>query len=283
MTSRNRPCDCGSGRRFKHCCGAPDAVGSAPAAPSAPVAPGTPSPYVGVGRFRDDLRGKAMAAFCASEPPGQAAGLDWAPPGLLVVENFLDPDTCTRWREVFDRQQTTPATVQDTTRRNPDGSPVYRLDRQRITEFVPKAELEYEIHRVLQGACRDVIAPHYGRALEWMSYPGVLKYRPGGEYKSHADSEQWDVASRRWVRTMDRDYSMLLYINGDFEGGTLYFNNFDVRLAPAPGMLVVFPSDHRYMHAAEPITAGERYAIVCWTTARDTPRVNPPLPGSSRL
>jgi predicted 2-oxoglutarate/Fe(II)-dependent dioxygenase YbiX len=283
MSERNRPCDCGSGRRYKHCCGALGVTSSTRTAAAVPVAPQGPSPYVGVGQFRDDLRGQAMAAFCESEPEGKAPGLAWAPPGLLVVGDFMDADTCTRWREHFDRQQTTPATVKDPKRRNPDGSPVYRLDKQRITEFVPKAELEDEIQRTLQGACRDVIAPYYGRELEWMSYPGVLKYRAGGEYKAHADSEHWDVASKRWVRAMDRDYSMLLYVNGDFEGGSLYFKNFDVRLNPAPGMLVVFPSDHRYLHAAEPITRGERYAIVCWTSALGTPRISPPPPGTTRL
>ena len=283
MSERNQPCACGSGRRYKHCCGALGASGNAQATPAVPVAPKDPSPYVGMGRFRDELRGQAMAPFCAAEPAGQAPGLAWAPPGLLVVENFLDVDTCARWREHFDRQQTTPATVQDTSRRNPDGSPVYRLDEQRITDFVPMAELESEIQRSLLAACRDLIAPHYGRELEWMSYPGVLKYRAGGEYKAHADSEHWDVAAQRWIRSMDRDYSMLLYINGDFEGGGLYFRNFDVRLAPAPGMLVVFPSDHRYVHTAEPVTRGERYAIVCWTAARGTARVNPPPPRATRL
>lgn len=284
MSARNRPCDCGSGRRYKHCCGALGGAVSAPAATAVPVAADPTSPYVtATGRFRDDLRGPAMAAYCESEPAGQAPGLAWAPPGLLVVENFLDAGTCSRWRDHFERQQTTPATVQDTSRRNPDGTPVYRLDPQRITDFVTMAELESEIRRTLQAACRDVIAPHYGRELEWMSYPSVLKYRRGGEYKTHADSELWDVAGKRWVRTMDRDYSLLLYINGDFEGGGLYFRNFDVRLTPAPGMLVVFPSDHRYLHAAEPITRGERYAIVCWTSARGMPQINPPLPGSTRL
>lgn len=286
MNTRNQPCACGSGKRFKHCCGALGAVGREPRAPTMPGparADTSASPYTRTGFFREDLRGAGMAPWVRDEPAPCAPGLENAPPGLLVVDGFLDTETCQAWREYFEHQETTPATIRDTHRRNPDGTPVYRPDKERITEYVPMGALESAIQETLASAFRDTIAPHYDHPLEWMSYPGVLKYRAGGLYKTHADNEHWNMREQRWVRSLDRDYSLLLYINDDYEGGTLYFSNFDVRLTPEAGMLVAFPSDHRYMHAAEPLISGERFAIVSWAAARGKPRLNALPPGAVTL
>ncbi len=282
MSARNRPCQCGSGKRFKHCCGALDRPSPSPAAPPTRETQDS-AVYNEIGYYLEPHRGRGMASFVTDEPPGQAAALDWAPPGFLVIDEFLDAATCEEWRNFFDRQQTAPAMVQDTGRRNPDGSPAYKRDEQRITEFVPMGRYEPEIKQALMRAFRQVIAPHFGREFDWMSKPGVLKYRAGGLYNGHADSEYWDGAQRRWTRSMDRDYSLLLYINDDYEGGTLYFPNFDVRLTPAAGMLVAFPSDHRYLHAAEPLISGERYAVVCWGSIKGSQRLNPVPAGATNL
>lgn len=272
MSQRNRPCPCGSGKRYKHCCGA---IGAVPAGPAPAFEQADPSLYNDIGYFRDELRGEGMAPFCAGIPAGRASGLSWAPPGLIVIDDFLDEATCRHWRDVFARQRTTPATVQEVDEKNPGGPPRFKLDEQRVTEFVPLGRLEPEIHRVLLGAYRDVITPYFGKELEWMSPPSVLKYVPGGKYNGHADSEYWDAQRRRWVRSMDRDFSLLLYVNDDYEGGTLYFQNFDLRIRPSEGMLIAFPSDHRYLHAAEPLKSGERYAVVGWGAVRGVPKVNP--------
>ncbi len=270
MTARNQPCTCGSGRRYKHCCGGLAAV--------APVQEG--SKYDRNGYYTEPYRREGMASECTDMPPGRAASSGWIPPGLLVVENFLDSATAREWRGYFEGQESRRATIRDATRRNPDGSPAFRPDKGRITDFVPMGELESEIQATLKNAYTDTIAPYFGREIDWMTYPTVLKYRAGGLYKTHADSEHWDKHARRWVRGLDRDFSLLLYVNDDYEGGTLYFPNFDFRLTPGAGMLVAFPSDHRYMHAAETLVSGERFALVSWAAARGVPRLNPLPPGA---
>ena len=81
---------------------------------------------------------------------------------------------------------------------------------------------------------------------------------------------------------MDRDYSLLLYVNDGYEGGTLYFQNFDLRIRPTRGMLIAFPSDHRYLHAAEPLVSGERYAVVGWGSVKGVRKLNPVPRGAIR-
>jgi predicted 2-oxoglutarate/Fe(II)-dependent dioxygenase YbiX len=72
---------------------------------------------------------------------------------------------------------------------------------------------------------------------------------------------------------MDRDVSLIIYLNREFTGGALRFINFNYEHAPKTGDLVFFPSDHRYMHEAQKVESGVRYAITSWAAYRNTPRV----------
>lgn len=64
--------------------------------------------------------------------------------------------------------------------------------------------------------------------------------------------------------------------------GTFVFPNLCVRLRPKAGMLVAFPSDHRFLHGVEPVTSGERYAIAGWAAALGVPKVGPRPPPDRR-
>ncbi len=83
MSQRNRPCPCGSGKRFKHCCGALDAPVTAATAGTAEAA--DPSAFDDMGAYVEPFRGTAMSERCEDMPAGRADFLDWAPPGRLVV------------------------------------------------------------------------------------------------------------------------------------------------------------------------------------------------------
>lgn len=54
-------------------------------------------------------------------------------------------------------------------------------------------------------------------------------------------------------------------------------------LPPARGLLIAFPSDARYLHAARPVKTGTRYALVSWAAAQNTPRVAARPEGVERL
>ncbi len=269
MPSRNSPCSCGSGKRYKHCCGRlpGDSPGTAPGQGA--------TPYGKFGDFRQCYRGKGMLPFVEDMPPGVASGLGWVPPGVMVQEGYLDAATCDRWTDYFSRQQSTPVKIQNVGESAPGGGPTFVPDERRVTERVPLGSLEAEVKRVLFGAYREVILPHFDTKLDWMDRPDVLKYPPGGKYIVHSDNEYWDESAGRWVRSMDRDFSVLLYTNEDYEGGAVYFHNFDLRIQPSRGMLIAFPSDHRYLHAAEDIVSGTRYAVVCWSSVKGREKLHP--------
>jgi len=89
---------------------------------------------------------------------------------------------------------------------------------------------------------------------------------PGDSHIAHADNERRE--HRRWVpnHTPQRDYTGLVYLNDNFTGGELVFPDRDVVIIPKPGLLVAFPSNHKFVHAVRKVLSGKRYSLLVWFT-----------------
>lgn len=57
------------------------------------------------------------------------------------------------------------------------------------------------------------------------------------------------------------EYSILVYINSDYEGGELELTNFNINLKPQSGSIIIFPSGDPYVHAAQKSYNGQKYFI----------------------
>jgi predicted 2-oxoglutarate/Fe(II)-dependent dioxygenase YbiX len=54
---------------------------------------------------------------------------------------------------------------------------------------------------------------------------------------------------------------VLIYLNDDYEGGEIEFVNFDIKIKPKAGTLIMFPSNYPYSHIAHPVISGTKYAV----------------------
>jgi prolyl 4-hydroxylase len=82
----------------------------------------------------------------------------------------------------------------------------------------------------------------------------VLKYDKSNFFKNHIDDSP----------SFSRTLSVLIYLNDEYTGGELVFDNFDVSYRPSAGDVVIFSSAFPYRHRVEEITDGVRYVIVNW-------------------
>jgi hypothetical protein len=87
----------------------------------------------------------------------------------------------------------------------------------------------------------------------------LLRYQTGQEFKSHYDGS---TISKRAV-------SPILYINDDYTGGEIEFTNFNIKIKPKAGTLMVFPANYAYTHIAHPVKTGTKYALVTWLHDRE--------------
>jgi predicted 2-oxoglutarate/Fe(II)-dependent dioxygenase YbiX len=95
----------------------------------------------------------------------------------------------------------------------------------------------------------------------------LLHYGVGGHYIPHVDAETLfkdDAGLDLWEKTLDRDLSVVCFLNDDFDGGELVFPDLALSISPRAGTLVCFPSDHNFIHGVNPVRAGHRYTLVSW-------------------
>ena len=219
--------------------------------------------------------GKRFKSCCGS----MAENRD-PPSGVHIVPNFLPPDTCAAWIDYLESQPRQPLAVHSNDASEPSGLAKEQISG-RVTDKVEQGELAEKIVAIVGRAYAEPILASSGRVVEWYENPQVLRYEPGGLYGPHSDSDHFLPAEGLWKKVIDRDMSMLLYLNQDFEGGELSFRQFNFIYRPRAGDLLFFPSNGQYAHQALPVRSGIRYVIVSWAAFRDEPRVMTMRPSDS--
>lgn len=143
--------------------------------------------------------------------------------------------------------------------------------KTRNTQISPIEPVYPQVNELLHYIVKNVINPFYQFEIDSSEVPQLLSYEVGGHYKPHIDGEGiWTAPDQTqiWRKTVDRDLSMVLYLNDDFEGGDFVFPDLKIRIRPEPGLLVCFPSNRFYKHGVEPVTKGRRFSMVTWMTVK---------------
>lgn len=83
----------------------------------------------------------------------------------------------------------------------------------------------------------------------------LLKYEVGTMYNQHYDCGP---------KQSHRVFSIICYLNDDYEGGELEFPYLDLTYKPSAGDVIVFPSNYTFSHIAHPVTSGTKYSLVTW-------------------
>ena len=194
------------------------------------------------------------------------------PHGVHVVNNYLPAQTCAEWVKHLDAQPRMPLGVHSVEKAESTGLVKERISG-RVTDRVILGEIEEALVSFVQQAFVQAIGPQMGREVEWFENPQVLRYEAGGLYGPHSDSDHFLMEEGVWKKVIDRDISLLLYLNQDFAGGELAFPQFNYFYRPSAGDLLFFPSSGQYAHQALPVKSGIRYVIVSWAAWRNEPRV----------
>ena len=82
----------------------------------------------------------------------------------------------------------------------------------------------------------------------------LLRYEEDNKFHYHIDDHP----------QFPRVVSISMFLNDNFEGGELEFKEFNIKIKPEAGDVVVFCSAFPYMHQVHPIITGIRYAVVKW-------------------
>lgn len=121
----------------------------------------------------------------------------------------------------------------------------------------PRLLLEYGLGCEFRDAFHDPLTSYfsyYGLDIRTYDSYQILKYGVGQKFDRHID-DHW-----RYPRRVSLTY----YANDAYEGGEIEFDQFDIKIKPEKGNLLLFPSTYVYSHKVYPVTEGTRYAVVQW-------------------
>ena len=91
----------------------------------------------------------------------------------------------------------------------------------------------------------------------------LVLWSEGVHMPAHADNANPDGSPHPmpW-----RNFSSIVYLNDDYDGGELYFTALDAYIKPKAGMLVAFTAGFHHEHAVLKITRGERLTMPAFYT-----------------
>jgi predicted 2-oxoglutarate/Fe(II)-dependent dioxygenase YbiX len=194
---------------------------------------------------------------------------------VLIRPNVINEYGVRELVQHIESSSKTDLSVFDPHKSNATGGKEWIVNKEvRDTQHVNAGPLFPKIIDLMKDTVREIVNPFYDIEISESEVPQILSYSIGGHYTPHIDGESlWQTPDGEliWKKSTDRDITMVLYLNDDYEGGDFIFPDLNIRVRPEPGMLVCFPSNHHYKHGVEPVTRGMRYSIVCWATVKGVP------------
>ena len=138
----------------------------------------------------------------------------------------------------------------------------------RVTNWIPlPPETIQNTTNAISTLYNSQLINTYKKSIKHIEPPQFLYYNRGGKYDLHNDSE--DYIDNRIQRVCERDVTIILYLNDDYEGGELEFPDWCCTFKPKAGTLIAFPSYIEFSHRVHPVTSGQRYNLVSWICTND--------------
>lgn len=151
----------------------------------------------------------------------------------------------------------------------PNGDPV-------TVKAVPYFSAPSDVKSILSDLItqvKDKLEYKYGQRLVCDPQVWGRVWSVGDFQTMHSDSEynnselslEINDSYPHWHTHIPRflsDYSSLVYLNDDYDGGEIVFPEYDLAIKPKPGEVVTFPTNAMYLHAVNQVKSGTRYNIV---------------------
>ena len=113
-------------------------------------------------------------------------------------------------------------------------------------------DIEKTITDAIFYASKDFQSSHPGLDIGILCPMSISKYFVGSQMGKHTDTHDDDEG---------KTISVVLYLNDDYTGGEIEFEDQGLLVKPKAGSIIVFPSRKPYFHASKPVLSGEKYIV----------------------
>jgi hypothetical protein len=198
-----------------------------------------------------------------------------SPDNIKVFEGFMDPDhveviheLCKNsldnlhasewWYNKFPGPEYTENAIGEYKRKCELGLQHYHQEKNPLLKFY--------IDKVT-----DLISYEAGRTVVPIFNFNRHQTLSGGICPGHTDSEAYshegvsylpEYSPNHLYEPAIIEFSANIYINNDYDGGSLYFPDYDITINHTPGQLVFFPGTLQYNHAVHKVENGTRWNLL---------------------
>jgi hypothetical protein len=173
-----------------------------------------------------------------------------------IIEDFISADECKKLVKYFDKKSFP----------GPDPKNYFVSLANEAVYFDMRDDNDFPriseyIHNLLNRV-RDVVSNTYNIDIEIKS-SNYVDMRKGSSLGLHSDMgpSSSDPVAHVPIITSDYEFSGMIYLNDDFEGGYLNFPNENIKLKTKPGTLVYFNGEIDLPHEVTEILEGNRKNI----------------------
>lgn len=138
---------------------------------------------------------------------------------------------------------------------------ISQIDKsKRDCERIHLADLNYSRNEIffecidrIKNKIFPILINDYNMDFSIISETEIVRYGVGGIFIPHVDSNKLKPY---------RAFTVILYLNDDFDGGQTSFPEINYSVEPSVGRVLIFPS--HMLHGGESVTRGEKHIIVAW-------------------
>ncbi len=203
-----------------------------------------------------------MSTFLKKELEESGFSVNEIVPGLLVVEDFLSQSEIDDFWHIINN---TPE--EDWSFLYTEGLKTFCMEkfgRDDVYALVEEGKFEitqgwedknleitnYNISRTVHERLSDLIKESDPRLT--LNNFSFQRMQSGVQLKSHTD-QHTDPSIQ---------YATVIYINDDYAGGEVFFENKNLELRPKPGSLLIFPGNEEFEHGVRHVKDGPiRYVV----------------------
>lgn len=189
------------------------------------------------------------------------------------LENFIDDEELTYFNDLVDFLKPTIAPEWRNPQRdnntcdlslNPDHA---ELDLM-ASQWVDKAHRYYvQNNKKVFYNWKDRPLDDYSIAHSWAGTTILRTYDPSDTYHWHTDHSPNEIA----------EYSYIIYLNDDFEGGETQFKYDNITVSPKRASVLCFPVDNYHLHRGLEVKSGHKRIIwnclYRWKIMRTCPEI----------
>ena len=170
----------------------------------------------------------------------------------LEIENFLSPEDCNLLIKYYKKS---PKRIAKNTFWDARVAPCKNLTSNKVRRIVESLH-----YRIIGEACS-----YYNEKYLYPDFSNIVYWGSNMVLKPHCDNMHiYDPELEH--DTAQRDYSAVLCLNEDYEGGHTIFPEHDKEYPGKTGRIIIFPSGRSHPHGVTEVTSGSRYTFSMWMT-----------------